>query len=287
MRKVKKIARFIIELILTIAIISFILINLISSTILSKSYILSSLEKTDYFSKISKQLEENFENYIQQSGLDEDVLKNVVTKEKIEKDSKKIITNIYDDFYEEISTQELTQNLQKNIQESIGNRTLTSAEQKAIDEFINQIVKEYKSTISNLEYEKQINSGYKKIMKYVSPAKKVAVVVIGICAVILILLNLKRTYKIGTNFGISFLASGAILTIIDIYIKTKLDIRYITILNDAISDVIRHIAESVIGTISKDGIVLIICGLILIFVSNFIHSITKYKNIIKKDNEEE
>ena len=38
--------------------------------------------KTDYYNKTYELLISNFENYIQQSGLDEDVLKDIVSKTK-------------------------------------------------------------------------------------------------------------------------------------------------------------------------------------------------------------
>ena len=39
--------------------------------------------------------EDNFEKYINQSGLDESVFEGIITKEKVEKDSKIILYNIF------------------------------------------------------------------------------------------------------------------------------------------------------------------------------------------------
>ena len=91
MRTFKKIARFVLELTLTICLIAILLVSLFSSTILNKNYVLTSFEKADYYNQIYELLNTNFENYIQQSGLDEDVIKDIVTKEKVEEDTKNIL----------------------------------------------------------------------------------------------------------------------------------------------------------------------------------------------------
>ncbi len=286
MRKFKKVARFFTELILTIFLVAFILINSVSSTIFSKSYVLAAIEKSDYYSKVYDSLYSNFENYIQQSGLEESVLKDIVSKEKLEKDTKQIINNIYDGFNEEISTEEIKQNLQKNINKSLNNRTLSSAEQKAIEEFINEICIEYKSTISSFEYDKHINSAYKKIVKYINLAKKITVVAVGVLVIILICLNLKRIYKFAVNVGTSLLATGVILAIINAYINLKVKVQYITVLNDQISAIIRNVSSNIMSVILKYGITCIISGLLLIIIANFWHNIIKYKLILKDIPEE-
>ena len=42
---------------------------------------MAKLQSQNYYEKIYKETESNFENYIHQSGLDEDVLKDIVWKE--------------------------------------------------------------------------------------------------------------------------------------------------------------------------------------------------------------
>ena len=286
MRKFKKIARFIMELILAIAIIAFLLIHVISKTILNEQYILSSIEKADYYSKTYELLESNFENYIQQSGLDEKILENIVTKEQIKEDTKKIIINMYDGIKEEVSIEAIKQNLEKNINEQIDTDSLSTEQKQAIDQFVKTLCDEYRATIANTNYESQINDGYKKISKYIKLAQKASIVMIGISIIIIILLNLRRVYKIATNTGTALLASGIILTIINIYINSKIKIKYLSILNEPTSIVLRNIANDVLGKILVYGILLIISSVILLIISNFIHNIVKYKGIMENKSEE-
>ena len=46
-------------------------------TMLNKTYILQKLDETNFYSETYKIVESNFENYISQSGLDEEVLENI------------------------------------------------------------------------------------------------------------------------------------------------------------------------------------------------------------------
>ena len=89
MKKLKTIVRYIISIILTIVLTAWIIINIASSTILDEQYVLDKFEETDYYSKIYTMAESNFENYIHQSGLDEEVLQGLITEEQLENDTKK------------------------------------------------------------------------------------------------------------------------------------------------------------------------------------------------------
>ena len=285
MREAKIIARFIMELILAISITTFLLIHILSKTLLNEPYILSSLQKSDYYNKVYQLVESNFENYIQQSGLDEEVLKNIVTEDMIEKDTKTIISNIYNGFKEDVSIVEIEKKLENNIKKSLKNRSLSSEETKAIKEYVAKISEEYKATISNLQIEDQIYSKYKIIKEYANLGQKISVFAIGGSVIVLILLNLKRFYKLFTNLGISALASGSILTIINIYINSKIKVQNLLILNDAISEVIQNISKAILDNVLKYGLLFIIGGLGLIFVPTLIHYFNNYKNEENKPEE--
>ena len=285
MRILKRTARFIMELILTLSIVAFILIYLITKTILNENYIISSMEKGDYYNKIYNEIQSHFENYIQQSGLDEKILKDIITKEQVKEDTKKIITNIYNGFNDKISTDELKTSLRSNIETLIETKSLNQEQKKAIDEFIETICEEYKVTILNSEYEQQIYKIYNKIKKMTDLASKTTAVLMAFSTITIIVLNIKRNYKIGTNTGTAFLASGIILTIINIYINKNVKVNYITILNEPLSIIIRNIINDNLQSIMKYGISLIIIGITSIIISCIIHNLVKYKNIMKKDKQ--
>ncbi len=121
MNLVKNIANYVLAILISICIIIFLIIQLASSSILNKKYMLSKLDEIDYYGKIQKDVQSNFENYIHQSGLDETVLENVVSKEKVKKDTQLMISSIYDGLEETIDIQEIKDKLNKNIDEFLGN----------------------------------------------------------------------------------------------------------------------------------------------------------------------
>ena len=64
------------------------------------------------------ELETNFENYIGQSGLDENVIKNIISVEQIKQDTNIIIDNIYDGENITINTETIETSLKNNINTS-------------------------------------------------------------------------------------------------------------------------------------------------------------------------
>lgn len=272
----KKIIQYIVATILALAILGLIIINILSSSILSKEYILGKLQNQNYYEKIYQETESNFENYIHQSGLDEDVLKDIVTKEKIEKDTRIILNNIYNGMDEKIDTKEIKEKLTENINNSL-NGKISSSEQKAINTFVDTICKEYETTISHTNYEKKINEALNKINKYIDLAKKAMMVIIGVAGVILVLLSIKRIYRITSKIGVAFVIDGLILILGEKYVSSNIKVDTIMLLNNGISDVLQSILNEILSNIFKTGSILLGLGIVLIAVYGIIKSIRKFK----------
>lgn len=283
MRIAKTIIKYIITIILAIAMIAYFFISLVSSTILSEQYILSKLDETDYYNKIYEYVKSNFENYIYQSGLEETVLEDVVSKEKIRKDTGIIISNLYDGLNQKIDTQEIRDNLNKNIKETLEDQDMTVTQQNAIDTFIDHICNEYTDTMSHFSFEQQVNQVYQKVIKYMDLSKKVLLITIGLDILLLLVLNLRRIYKFVSLVGVSLTTTGAFLTIVNLFVNIKIKIQTITILNDAVSDTLRNVLTSMLNMVMKNEYILLISGVLLIIVSNLIHNIKKYG--LEKEND--
>lgn len=278
MKLVKTIIKYIITIIIAIFMILFLVVNLASYTVLNKNYVLSKLEETNYYNKIYEEVKSNFENYIHQSGLEESVLENIISKAKVKKDTELIISNLYDGLEEKIDTQEIRDNLNKNIEETLGNSKLVVTQKNAINTLIDKICEEYTTTLSHYEYEKQINNLYMKIMKNMDVAKKAILVVIAISVILLLLLNIRRIYKLFSLLGVSLVASGVFFVIVNIFINMKIKVQTILILNDAISATLRNILTELLNSINSYGYITLGLGLVLIIVSNLVHNVLKYGN---------
>lgn len=286
MKVLKTIIKYILAIILAIAILAYFFVNLASSTILSEKYILSKLDETDYYNKIYEYAKSNFENYIYQSGLDESVIEEIVTKEKVKKDTQIIISNVYDGKNQQIDTQEIRDNLNKNINNTLKNQKLTTTQRESIDTFIEHICNEYTDTMSHFGFEKNINQIYQQGMKYIDISKKVLLITIGVDFLLLIVLNLKRIYKAVSLVGISLTITGMILLIINFFINRNVNVQIITILNNAVSDVIRNILNEILSNTLFRGIILAVIGIILIIGANLLHNIRKYGNAREEDTYE-
>lgn len=257
MKLVKIIVRYIITSIIAISMILFLAINLVSSTILDKNYVLSKLEKTDYYHKIYEEVKSNFENYIHQSGLEESVLEDIISEEKVKNDTQLIISNLYDGLEEKIDTQEIKDNLNKNIEKTMENSELVITQQNAINTLIEKICDEYTTTISHYEYEKEINNIYLKAMKYVNIAKKVALLVIAVSIILLLLLSTKRIYKAFACLGVSLAVSGMFFVMVNIFVNMKIKVQTILVLNETSSITLRNILTELLNTINSQGYIML------------------------------
>lgn len=277
MKILLNIIKFIIAIILTICVIALIIVNVASSTILNKEFILGKLDETNYYANIYTAVKSDFENYIYQSGLDESVLENIVPAEKIENDTKIIINNIYDGTNEEVDVTEIETNLKTNIENSLDHK-LSATQQRTVDEFIKRITEQYKDTITKTSYENSINNMLEKAKNIVDKLQKVSIIGIAVSVLVIIILSIKDFMAGLMLTGSALMSSGVFYILVNILINSKVKIQNITILNDAISITLRDIISTILSNLTNIGIALSIIGFIIIIVFAIIKSIKKEKS---------
>lgn len=277
MKILLNIIKFIIAIILTICVIALIIVNVVSSTILNKEFILGKLDETNYYANIYTAVKSDFENYIYQSGLDESVLENIVPAEKIENDTKIIINNIYDGTNEEVDVTEIETNLKTNIENSLDHK-LSATQQRTVDEFIKRITEQYKDTITKTSYENSINNMLEKAKNIVDKLQKVSIIGIAVSVLVIIILSIKDFMAGLMLTGSALMSSGVFYILVNILINSKVKIQNITILNDAISITLRDIISTILSNLTNIGIALSIIGFIIIIVFAIIKSIKKEKS---------
>ena len=175
---------------------------------------------------------------------------------------------------EQIDTDEIKNNLNENIKDSL-EHTPSDSEQESIEKFVNTICNEYESTIIHTKYEEKINDIFTKVLKSVDIIKKATLVIIGVCVISIMLLTIKRVYKIMARIGVAFTIDGLILIIIEKYINTKVKIQGITIFNNGISNVLRDILIEMLNKILTYGSILLSLGIILIIIYLIIKGVRK------------
>ena len=276
MKIVQKVCSYIFTIIFALSILGLILINIVSSKVMNENYVISKLEEEDYYSKVYDDVKSNFENYIYQSGLNEDVFNDLVSKEKIKEDTKIILDNIYNGSENNIDTSSISEKLNQNINQFLGGN-ISNSQKKNIDEFVKKICEEYKNTISNTKYKSKINSVYNLMSKYIEVCKKILYITASVSFVFIILLNIKKIYQVLGYIGVAAVIDGLILIITKNYIFSKVYIYGITIMSEAVSIVLRLIITEIFDKIFQYGFLLLSSGTLLVIAYGLIRAIGKYK----------
>lgn len=275
MKFIANIARFILITILTVCIIAIGTIQIVSSTILDKNYIISKLEETNFYEETYNLVENNFENYIHQSGLEETALKDICSKEKVKQDVNLMLSNIYEGANKKIDTTEIKDNLNKNIDNlKVRNRQNSSA----IDQFVNHICEEYESTLIHTDYENKINEVYGKVINILDKVRIATIIAIAVDVVLLIIVNINKISKFVQAIGVALLSSSLFEIIAYQIVISKVDIAGIKIFNDTFSKTIVAIAQDVLNKVKTLGVISLIIAIVFIIIYAVIVAITKKEN---------
>ena len=239
------------------------------------------MDEQNYYDEIYENVKSNFENYLYQSGLPENVLDNIVSKEKVKKDTEIIINNIYDGTNEVVEVNSIEENLTNNIKDALGG-SIPSSQEKSIKQYISTICNEYKTVITSTKYESKIYDYKNKANHYISILKKTLLIsIIGLC-IIICLLTVKKLYFFLASLGVAQTVCGLMLVFLKYYVFKKVRIAGITILNEPISKVLRAILMQIFAEMIKYGYLFLTMGVLLIVVYGFTKSIIKKK----KENEQ-
>ena len=284
MKILLNILKYIFIILLTVCTITLGLVYIGSSKILSKDYVLSKLESTNYYEELNQIVQEAFENYIGPSGFDEDVMEGVANIEQIKQDTNTILNNIYNGTNVEVSTESVETNLRNNISKSLDGRELTATEQKAIDQYVKKITSLYTSTICHTSLENDIYNVISKINGLVGTAKIALAVAIVVLIVVIVLFNRKNRFEVLSNIGIVLTSSGLLYIILNLYINSEIPVSNITTLNSAFSNTLRNIINDMLGNILVFGIVFSVLGIIVIVVGQIKGSKNKKENNNKHEN---
>ena len=278
MKLLLELIRYFLFVILALSIFAIYACNLVSTTVLSEGYVISKLSQTNYYKKVYDSFNENNKKYILQSGLDENVIKDICDIKKIEQDTNYIIENIYLGRDNIIETDSIKEKLNKNIYDCIAGQEITDDSKKAIEKFVNLIAKEYLHTIlstSNLKkannYINETNSFVKKIEKY----SKFSIIASLIC---IFIVNLKKSYRNVSIIGMGVMLTGLLLLYSKSLIMRNIDIDYLSVFSSPFSDSLKFVAKENLGNLASNGISFILVGIILVVLGNVFENEYKKKH---------
>lgn len=253
--------KFIFITILTICLIALGAITIASSTVLDKNYVIQKLEETDFYSGTYKLVESNFEKYIYQSGLDEDVLKNICTEDKVKNDINLMLSNIYDGTNKTIDTTEISTNLNANI-DKLGIKTKQN--EKAINEFVTHICNEYTDTLVHSKYENQINNVYKKAINNLNKVYNALLIVIVVDLILILIINNKKVSKNLQDIGIAMMATSIFGLAGCQIVQAKVNIQGIKIFNDVFSNSLVTIVQDVFNKFTSLSVGMLVIAIVVV-----------------------
>lgn len=274
MKVLVNLLKFIFVMILTVAIIGLGLFSIAFSTVLNKDYVVQKLEETDFYSGTYKLVESNFENYIYQSGLDEEVLKEICSQDKVKKDINIMLNNIYSGTNQSIDTTEISEKLNANIDKSgIKNKQNESA----INEFVKHICQEYTDTLVHSKYETEINKMYNKINTLLNKVYNTLLIVFFIDLILIIIINKKKISKDIQALGIALMSASMFQIVACQIITSNVDVKNIKIFNDVFSNCLVTIIQDVLNKINSLALGTCIFAVIIlgIYVSIKVNKKTK------------
>lgn len=253
--------KFIFITILTICLIALGVITIASSTVLDKNYVMQKLEETNFYSGTYKLVESNFEKYIYQSGLDEDVLKSICTEDKVKNDINLMLSNIYDGTNKTIDTAEISTNLNTNI-DKLGIKTKQN--EKAINEFVTHICNEYTDTLVHSKYENQINNVYKKAINNLNKVYNAILIVTVVDLILILVINNKKVSKDLQDFGITLMATSIFGIAGCQIVQAKVNIQGIKVFNDVFSNSLVTIIQDVFNKLTSLSVGLLVIAIVVV-----------------------
>lgn len=270
MKTITKIISYIFAFILIIILLAGMLLSITTRTVLNKEYMIANIEKTNYYEKVKQRLISQVTDYIEQSGLEDIKIENILTVEQIKKDVDTFVTQVYNGEEITVNQNELRQQLESELEKLQQNGlTLTVVEKKSVDKVFDTIETTYASEVVYGTYSKYIES-VPKIINVVNNAIPIAKIAIGISLialiVIILLVNLKQIKNGLRYIGISVLSSGILMIGINAFAKISMDIKNLFIMNRAMSDLVINVYSNYLSKVVITGIVGVVIGIICIII---------------------
>lgn len=259
----KKIIKHLINFILLISIFTFVFTLILKTTILNEKYVLKTLDDNYYYNEIYNNIVDNFESNLIQSGIDESISKNLISTNKVKKDIKIVIDGIYNNKKIIIDKEPIKEILSSKIEEVFKgyHRTPNKEEQESIKRLEEKIGEIYEDEIAyKLSSIEDLGT---KVYKLNNTAT-ILLIVIGILALILLIVEMFVYKEFLGNIGISIFSSGLIIIIIRLIIGAKY--KNILMFNEIFSKIVVAIVNNFLVNILVIGIYLSIIGLILLII---------------------
>ena len=283
-----KVIRIIVSILLSFCLVIIVGIilgkNILENRILNKNYILDKMNETEVYLQVSRAVTDGFENYIYQSGLPEDTIKDLYTEDMIKNDVNSLIDSMYDGTEIKISDDIVKNNLDSKINSYVESQGLKLNNQgrENIEQFEDLIVEEYKINVNSSSNIAQ--SMYSDLHSIITNLQKInkkigiwPYLALTIVIIFLVLINIKDILNVICFMGISSLSLGVLIKMGVNLIFENFNIDNFVLFSQAMTNLVINIIKEILYNLSDRGTLFIVCGIIGIVVSSILKGFTKQK----------
>ena len=275
MNRFKIILNYLLGFILCILITLLVTILILKYSIYNDKYLKRVLVNNDYYTKVYNESLEEMKDYMISSGLEEEVLNDIYSKETVKNDIDNYIDNYYKGKVIEINTEDIKSKLTKNINSYLKNQNVDVTNREELNLFIEDIGNIYSKEIKVYNYLDKVINIFNKVGSLLNK-----IIIIDTLLLIIVICLMK--FKISSGI----MASGITLLFIRFTTYDSLDASNVEIITSSFSEVFRSVFYSIGNMILIVSICLIVIGLII----NIIESIDykkekkskKKKGVVKK-----
>lgn len=245
---VKNIISYILSFIMVALIIAIVAVSFLQNKVLNEDYWKMQMEQNNYYEKLEDTVNDGFENYIMQSGMDSSVFEGIYDLDKVKEDTNSIVHAILNNEEFKIDTSTIREKLDNNIRNYIkDNKVLINkATENQIRNFEDAIVSTYTNSVSySSSIMKSISNviGKTKIIMQKVYVWIVTLLVIDIAIVIALnIKNMRNIFKIIAVIAFSIAGLSVVGIVLE---KNFLGIQSLTVLNDNFSILVQIFVKEI------------------------------------------
>ena len=268
----KKVLSYILSFILLILISLIVLIMCVQSDVLNKNSLFSAFDKVNYYQNTYNALNEMFLSYVEQSGLEDEVMNDIISIDEIKEEVKNCIDSIFEGKEYAINSDNLKQRLNDNITKYLekDNRKANENERKSIEEFVSKISDIYCEEVFPMSIVTKIESYIAKIIKFIDFVKPILFISVAVITIILIIINIKNILFVLNYIGVSLFGSGLLLMVPKLIVDKNMRLNELSLFNQNISSFIVTIATNILEHLKELSFILLVVSVIILICNNFI-----------------
>ena len=285
MRFFRFLFNFIFSFLLIISIFLNFAINTLKNNILEKQYIISKMNEVGYYNQLFDEINSGFENYIYQSGLPTDTIKELFTIDDLKGDVNIVINHIYDNAELTNKKEQVRANLDNKVQSYISTQNIKvdNLTKSNIEKFEDLIVKEYDEGLMPSEklfdYLKLIVSISKLVVVYEKYVRASLIIII----VLLIIINIKNLIQAVNFAGISIFVLGILELFSISYISKSIKFDNLLIVRKSFTNLVVNLAKEIMYKYQDTAKLMVFIGGFTIILTIVLMSFDKEKRDFLKN----